>query len=118
MSLADAMIDTDLFEDRENDTRGTHFETEPRLENAANEEDLDDLFGDEDEEADGPQRQRYECLKSRNYSCNTYLLCNTEAAPLHQLDAKVLRPYRLGSYSTGKIWNTRRVKTRRRTLSS
>lgn len=81
MSLADAMIDTDLFDDREDDARGTHFEAQSRLEKTANEEDLDDLFGDEDEDADGPQRQRYECLSYR--ITLTLLICYvTQKQPL------------------------------------
>ena len=54
MSLADAMIDPDLFEEM----NVVQPKSEPKLEMAGKEEDMDDLFGDGDDEVEHPQRQR------------------------------------------------------------
>ena len=55
MSLADAMIDPDLFEEM----NVVQPKSEPKLEMAEKEEDMDDLFGDGDDEVEHPQRQRW-----------------------------------------------------------
>lgn len=73
MSLADAMRDPDLFEEQDFNAGSTHVKPEPKLENSRRDEEMDDLFGDDEDEE--PQRQRYEYPRFEGRNCSAYLLC-------------------------------------------